>query len=330
MFPEEKYSTINHPLYRTARRLATAAVLVLGGATSAFATTPISLPDAKYFPEGVTIDDKGGLYVGSLTEGRIVYIDPFNHAVRSFVASGTNGLVSVLGILIDQDGNTLYACSSDPGISELTGSAKPAIVTFDTSTGAPGDRFELPEGGFCNDLTQMPDGTILATDSLNARIYALDPAGNALKIWLSDQRFTGEGFGLNGIASTADAVYVVKYNSGQLFEISVSANGAPSGVNEIKLDRPLAGPDGLEAIGKNELLVVEGGGLKAGSRGNLSKITLTSESGVVQTLTTDLNVPTTAAIGDGIAFVVEGQLDHLFDPEAGPPDEFQILEIEFN
>ena len=79
--------------------------------------------------------------------------------------------------------------------------------------------------------------------------------------------------------------------------------------------------------GTQELLVVEGGGLSAGSRGLLSKIKIQGTNGTVSTIADNLNVPTTASIRDGVAYVVEGQLDHLFDKSAGAPDPFQIVRI---
>lgn len=302
----------------------------LTGITSVRAAEIIQLPDAKLFPEGIAINSKGGLYIGSLTEGRILYLDPKTHKAHRFIPSGSNGLVSALGLLINKDGDTLYACSSDPGMSELKGSSKPAIVAFDALSGTPRGRFEVPEGGFCNDLTEGPGGLILATDSLNAKIYALKPEENGLRTWLSDQRFSGKGFGLNGITSTSGAVYVVKYNSGQLFKIPMERNGTAGRAVEIQLNRTLKGPDGLKAIGPKKLLVVEGGGLTAGSRGNLSTISLNDDRGVVKIIADDLNVPTTAVIGDNVAFVVEGQLDHLMDPDAGPPEAFRIVKVKLD
>lgn len=87
-------------------------------------------------------------------------------------------------------------------------------------------------------------------------------------------------------------------------------------------------PDGLTALGDGLFLVVEGGGLSAGARGALLGVRLNGDAAMVATIAADLNIPTTVAVVGDTAFVVEGQLDHLFDPNAGPADPYRILAIE--
>ena len=298
---------------------------LMAGATQA--QTPISLPDAGFAPEGIATDSDGNLYTGSITQGRIVKIAPGTRSVSDFAASGANGMVSVIGLHVS--GDLVYACSSDPGASALAGTAAPALVAFDRRTGAPAGRFELPEGGaFCNDIAETADGTILATDSFAPRIYALRPGSDHLEVWLDDPRFAGEGFNLNGIAYDAGSVFVVRYNTGSLHRIAVNADGSAGEVSEVPLPAPIKGPDGLVALGGGRFLVVEGGGLKAGARGALLGVRLTGGIATVKTIASDLNVPTTAVVVGHTAYVVEGQLDHLFDPSAGPADPYRILAIE--
>lgn len=293
----------------------------------ALADTAIVLPDPGFAPEGIAADSEGVLYTGSLTQGRIVKIAPDTGAVTDFAAPGANGMVSVIGLHVV--GDLVYACSSDSGASALTGMAAPALVAFDRKSGAAAGRFEFPEGGaFCNDIAEMPDGTILATDSFAPRIYALRPGAQRLEIWLEDSRFAGEGFNLNGIAHDAGAVHVLRYNTGTLHRIEVDADGRAGAVSDIALPAPLRGPDGLTALGGGRFLVVEGGGLNAGARGALTGIRLHGETASVETIATDLDVPTTAAVVGGTAYVVEGQLDHLFDPSAGPAAPYRILAID--
>jgi len=308
---------------------ASAAVLMLAGVSSTFAGEAIPIAGQKFFPEGIAVDTRGGLYVGSLVDGKIIYLAPDSRVTRTFADEGKNGMVSVLGVFVNAAGNKVYACSSDPGFGKLTGTAKPALVAFNTKDGTVAGRYELPGGGICNDITELADGTILATDSVKARIYALAPGSDGLTVWAQDNRFKGKGFGLNGIVATPGAVFVVKYNSGSLFKISVGQNNVAGNITEIALDRPLKGPDGLEIMNsKNtELLVVEGGGLTRGAYGQLSKIVINGNKGAVKIIKDNMNVPTTVAIYKKTAYVVEGQLDHLFDKTAGAPDAFQIVKV---
>lgn len=305
----------------------TAALMVGLSAMAAQAQTAITLPDPAFAPEGIAADSDGALYTGSLTQGRIVRIAPETGDVSDFAAPGANGMVSVVGLHVS--GDLVYACSSDPGASTLTGTAGPALVAFDRKTGAATGRFDLPEGGaFCNDIAEMPDGTILATDSFAPRIYALRPDSDRLEIWFENQGFVADGFNLNGIAYDAGAVYVLRYNTGSFHRIGVTVDGAADVVSEIDLPAPFRGPDGLTALGAGRFIVVEGGGLSAGARGALLGVRLNGDAVLVETITDDLNIPTTATVVGDTVFVVEGQLDHLFDPNAGPADPYRILAIE--
>ncbi len=293
----------------------------------AIADANINLPDLAFAPEGISNDASGNLYVGSLTQGRIVKIAPQSAEVSDFVAAGSNGLVTVVGLHVA--GSQTFVCSSDPGIGALTGTAVPALVAFDTTTGQPSGRYPLPEGGvFCNDIAELPDGTILATDSFAPRIYALTPGADQLEVWLDDNRFSGEGFNLNGIAYDEGSVFVARYNAGTLHQIEVDTEGRAGTVTDLEMSEEIHGADGLTALGDGRFLIVEGGGLSAGARGALWGAKLSDETIQLEAIATDLNVPTTATVVGRTAYVVEGQLDHLFDPEAGPAAPYRILAIE--
>lgn len=301
--------------------------VALASPTLAMADANIPLPDAAFAPEGISHDAAGDLYVGSLTQGRIVKISPRTGEVTEFATAGANGLVSVVGLHVEND--QAYACSSDPGVSALTGTAAPALVVFDTKTGAPAGRYPLPEGGmFCNDIAALPDGTILATDSFAPRIYALFPGADQLEIWLDDSRFVGDGFNLNGIAYDDGAVFVARYNTGTLHRIDLGADGRAGEITDLKMSAEIHGADGLTALGGGRFLIVEGGGLSAGARGALWGAIISDGQAKLDVIVGDLNVPTTTTVIGTTAYVVEGQLDHLFDPGAGPADPYRILTID--
>lgn len=307
--------------------------LLLAGALAAtlpalaMADATISLPDAGFAPEGISHDTSGNLYVGSLTQGRIAKISLKTGEITEFAPAGANGLVTVVGVHVE--GDQTFACSSDPGIGALTGTSAPALVAFDTDTGAPSGRYPLPKGGmFCNDIAALPDGTILVTDSFVPRIYALKPGADQLEVWLDDSRFAGEGFNLNGIAYDDGAVFVARYNTGTLHQIDLGPHGEAGTITDLKMSAEIHGADGLTALGGRRFLIIEGGGLHAGARGALLGATVSEGAVTLSTIADDLNVPTTATVIGKTAYVVEGQLDHLFDPSAGPADPYRILAIE--
>lgn len=264
---------------------------------------------------------------GTLEQHQIVRINSDSRQVEDFVPPGANGMVSTIGLHAAAD--RLYACSSGPGASVRTKSAPSALLAFDRATGANAGRYELPNGGaFCNDITELPDGTILATDSFVPRIYALRPGSKALTVWFESDKFAGEGFNLNGIAYDDGAIYVLRYQTGTLHRIAVKADGTAGEVADIALPQPATGADGLTALGSGRFLIVPGGGLTAGSRGALLGVKVKDEAATMDVIASDLNVPTTVAVKGKAAYVVEGQLDHLFDPATGSADRYRILVLD--
>lgn len=293
-------------------------VAALSFATAQAADTPVTIPVPGLFPEAV---ERVGtdFVVTSLKTGSLTRISPDGTATP-FVAPGVNGLVSAIGLRADPARDLLYVCSSDPGVSKLTGSAAPALTAFRISTAVPAGRWELPGGGFCNDMIVDADGTVLVTDSFNPRVLALPPGATALTEILRDPVFKGEGFALNGIARTADgSLWVVKYDDGRLFRL---APGTATPITEIKLSRTLGLPDGLYAGSGNSLIVVEG-------EGRLSRIDVSGTTGTVTTLRKDLSMPTTALVENGTAWVLEAQLDYLFDPSLSgkSPGPFRLVPV---
>jgi sugar lactone lactonase YvrE len=278
----------------------------------------ISLPGDALYPEGIALAADGGLLVGSFREGSILRIPPGASAAEPFAAPGAGGLVSTVGLLVDQDRHRLWACSSDPGVSPLTGSSPPGLVAFDLDSGALASRVDLPGGGFCNDIAMDAGGNLYVSDSFAPRILFQREGDHELTTWVTDPAFAGDGFNLNGIAITGGALYTVKYNSGELFRISVEEDGSAGTPQAISLSRPLDLPDGLRADG-DDLLVIEGSG-------RLARIAL--DSGEVTTLAEGLDGPTSLVVSGRDAWVVEGQLGHLFDPSTGAPHlPFQLVRV---
>ena len=278
------------------------------------ASDEVPLPGSAFYPEGIGISSSGDLYVGSLSERRILRLDRQTRQIEQFSAPDAD-LLSVIGVHVSKDDRTVYACSSDP--KGVHSGRRSEIVALDIQTGSVVRRAALPEGGLCNDVAELEDGTVLVTDSFGGRILALPPQSSALAVWVQSPEFVGQGFNLNGIVSLGDEVYAVKYNSGELFRFSRS-QGSTS-YEAIQLSRRLNGPDGLEQIGENRLLVVEG------LTGTISMIDVTT--GVVSTLAENLDSPTTAAIHDRYAYVVQGQLDHFFGMTQQPPKPFALKRI---
>lgn len=285
----------------------------------------ILLPGAQLYPEGIAATSDGAMYVGSFREGTILRVEPGGEGPEAtvFVEAAAGGLVSTVGLLAEQERGLLWVCSADPGVSTRTGEAAPSVRAFDLESGAMERSFDLPGGGFCNDMALDQAGNLYVTDSFAPRILVLPAGGDALEPWIEDEaRFGGEGFNLNGIVAADDQIYTVKYNSGELFRIPVMGDGSAGAPVSIALDRALELPDGLKLERSGVLLVVEG-------VGRLTRITLDDDDRAEVTVVRDgLDGPTTVAVLGDEAWVAEGQLGHLFDSSLGDPDlPFQLVRV---
>jgi sugar lactone lactonase YvrE len=187
-------------------------------------------------------------------------------------------------------------------------------------------RHPFPDGAVvCNDLAQGADGSLYMTDSFGARILRVagaDRGGDSpAEIWLSDPSFVVPpgAFGLNGIAAVDDHLYFVSYAKGTLHRVGVAADGAPVGLAEIELDRPLTSLDGIEAKGSRTLYVAENPVFDGIEHSDLVRIDLVGDRGTVQVAARYLDGPTTFARVGRNAWVAEGQLDHLFGIDPAPP-----------
>lgn len=284
----------------------------------------IALPGATLYPEGIAATADGTFYVSSLREGSILRIAPDATAPdpAAFVTAAEGGLVSTIGLLADEGAGVLWSCSSDPGVAPRTGEDPPAIKAFDLASGALQATYDLPGGGFCNDMALDDAGNLYVTDSFAARMLVLPAGASQLEVWLEDEAFAGEGFNLNGVAVVGNEVFTVKYNSGELFRISIESDGSAAPPARVTLDRALEYPDGLKAEGADALLVVEGAG-------RLARIALQpGDVGAITTVRDGLLGPTTVAVLGSDAWVVEGQLGHLFDPSTGDPElPFQVVRV---
>jgi sugar lactone lactonase YvrE len=304
---------------RTLGRVATsfsATILLLAGSAAATGAerTDISIPGDHVFPESITSTSDGTIIIGSLAQGMIFRVPPGGTTAEPWVKPGTNGLMSVIGVLADERSNTLWACSSDlseMGVTVPSGQKLTALKSFDLKTGQPKGSVPLPgDKTFCNDLAIGPDGAAYVTDSFNPHILRLKPDAKQFEVWVRDDRFGGPGFNLDGIAFGGDGqLYVNTFESGKLFRVAVEQGGASGKVTALQTDAPVDHLDGMRAVGSNSLLVVEG------VHGRLDLISVTGNNAKVQTLHDGYTDPVSLTVVGDTAWVLEGQLRYLFDPK---------------
>jgi hypothetical protein len=108
--------------------------------TPLLAAEPVVVPFPHDFAESITATSDGTLIFSSFAGGRISRAGPGATEASEWIKPGTNGLLSVLGVLVDEGSNTLYACSVDAsafGVVVPTGTKPGALKTFDIKTGTP-------------------------------------------------------------------------------------------------------------------------------------------------------------------------------------------------
>ena len=181
------------------------------------------LPGEKVFPEGIALDGAtGDFFVGSTTDGTIFSSNVSRPGVEAgvFSPSGADGRTTAIGMKTDGAGR-LFVAGGDTG----------QMFVYDTATGALIESFDNgQEMTFVNDVTLTPDGSAFFTDSMNPELYRVFPdgaGGYEMEAYLNLEgtpiRY-GEGFNLNGIASSADGRYLVTVKSatGELFRIDTT------------------------------------------------------------------------------------------------------------
>ena len=306
----------------------------------------IDLTPPRFFPEGVAVDKSGNFYIGSMELGSIHIATANDAESKPFIEpNDENGLVSVIGLYVDDAKNTLYACSSDAGNSPRKGKAQAAIKAFSLPEGEliasyewpafSGTQWtdEVPKGvnGFCNDMTMDADGNLYATDSWYPRILRLKAGDTALEEWLVDDVFhpMDTPWHLNGIDidQSNDRLYVVENHPGTLFVVPIKANGDPGAAAEIEVSpRALLSPDGLKVAAPNLLITAEGGN----EGGGVSVVRVADKTAEVEEVIKGFNQVATLALREGSAWVVENQGDHFWGPDANGPDAdppFRLVEV---
>jgi sugar lactone lactonase YvrE len=301
------------------------------GACSGGESREIALPGDRAYPESIAAGSDGTLYVSSLATGGIWRITPQTETVKAWIKPGAFGTRSLLGVAVDTKANMLWVCSNDlsssgiPGSSEVIGSF---VKGFDLTSGEGKVSVQLPGTvALCNDIAVASDGSLFVTNSLAPQILKLRPEREELEVWLETPAFEQplkNTPGLDGIAFGGDeSLYVNNFAQGSVFRIEVK-DGAPGRVVKLSLSRKLKGPDGMRSIGGHSFIVTE-------DTGRVAKVRVEGDGAVIETIAGDLSGPTSVAHADGILWIAEGQLQHLFQPtKRGPPRlPFRIIGVPF-
>jgi sugar lactone lactonase YvrE len=281
------------------------------------------------YPEGIAYSEKTNeFFVSSMRHGTVGVVK--DGKFKPFAKDGQ--LISSVGMHADPERGRLLVCVSDPGVSEKTSPKTQKklarLMAFDLKTGKRKASVDLntlvPEGEhFCNDIAIDGEGNAYVTDSFSPVIYKVDPAFKP-SVFLKDDKFKGQGFGLNGIVHHKDGFLIVaKSDDGTLWK--VSAKGPPA-AEPIKADK-LVNADGLALSAAGDLIVIQ--------NENHQATRLKSTDGwktakADKPVALDAAFPTTAVYAGDKLYVDLSHLNELFaDPKKAKTDTYTLTEVQF-
>ncbi len=281
----------------------------------------IRIDDTAVYPESLSAAPDGSVYIGSI-KGIVFRAPPGAATAEPWIRpTAENGILSILGVLVDKPAGTLWICSSPSSLRTPPAVGVTALMAFDLKTGAQKGVYPFPApAGACNDVTIARDGSAFVTDTPNGRIFLLKPGAKALELYASDARLKG----IDGIVFGGDGtLYLNIVSKGQLMRVERGADGAMTGLTELKLSQPVAGPDGFRLIKGSRFLLAEG------NSGRIDEVVITGDAAAIKVLKEGLVSPPGVTLVGRTAYGLEGKITYLFDPKlkGQSPDPFVVHAI---
>ncbi len=279
----------------------------------------IVMQGERLFPESISSDADGTLYIGS-NPGIVFRAVPGSSvAVPWIVPDAENGLQTVFGVLADDLSGLLWVCSN-PAMGQA---GSPAIKVFRLDDGSFEGSFPFPDDAgpaMCNDMTFDDDWNVYASETLGGRIMFMRNGSSSFEVWASDPELAsidGISFGPGG------RLFANAIQRNTLLEILRHADGSFDRVEVLATSQALAGPDGLRPLDEHRMLQSEG------NAGTITVLTFTDDGPVqIETIAEGVDYASSVTASNGRAFYPEGKLRFLFGPMAGQdPGPFVIRSV---
>ena len=275
---------------RTWINYAAAVNLVFCAACALYAAVPaiISIPSKDLFPESITSTSNGAIIIGSYGTSSVWRIPAGQTTAAKWIdSSASKG--ALLGVLADEKAGLLLVCQG-------------SVKTFDLKTGVPKDTLTIPTANpFCNDLAVRKNGAIYVSDTIGAKIYLFRKGETTAVEVAADPLLAG----VDGLAFLADQdkLYANNVTTSKLLRLDLAKDGKVTKITDLKLSRPLEGPDGMRPIDGKRLIIAEGTGRMAMAvpNGDTVQITTLKEGGM------EGGTPA-VTVTKGMGWTIEGKL----------------------
>ena len=287
------------------------AALSLAHGAGAQDRTEVTIADTGVQAENLTSSRDGTVYFGSMAKGTIYRAAPGAGRAEPWILASTAGLTRVLGVLADDQSNTLWVCQNATdgrGGAPVTGQT--ALRAFDLKSGAAKGTYPFPpKSGICNDIAIAPNGTAYVSESFGGRIHRLRPGATTLEVWAHDSALAV----IDGLAVLADgAVYANNFTTGKFYRVPVNADGSAGAVVPIETPQPFVRPDGLRSVGPRTLIQAE-------QQGRITELTIDGNRAQVRVLRDGLTRPSgVTMVGGHVLALVDFSKGVVVPDRPGP------------
>jgi hypothetical protein len=281
----------------------------------------ILIDETAVYPESLSSAPDGSVYIGSM-KGIVFRAAPGAAVAEPWIRpTADNGILSLLGVLVDAPHRTLWLCSAPTPLRTPPAVGVSSLMAFDLKTGAQKGAWPFPApNSACNDITIAKDGTAFASDTPNGRIFTLKPGAKALELFAQDEKLKA----IDGIVFSGDGtLYLNIVSKGLLMRLDRGPDGKFTGLTELKLSQPVAGPDGFRLIKANRFLLAEG------NSGRIDEVVINGDSATIKVLKEGLVSPPGVTLVGRTAYGLEGKITYLFDPKlkGQSPEPFMVRAI---
>jgi sugar lactone lactonase YvrE len=315
----------HHPKFTAARPARGALWLLSGalwlGAAHAASKPDILIDDINVYPESMSAAPDGTLYVGSM-KGIVFRAAPGAAKAEPWIRpSAANGILSILGVMVDKPSNTLWICSAPTPLRNPPATGISALMAFDLKTAAPKGVYPFPApASVCNDITVARDGTAYASDTPNGRIFSLPHGAKSLTLFADDPALKF----IDGLVFSGDGtLYANIVTKGLLLRINRQTDGSVGAITPLTTSEPLGAPDGFRLISGRRFLLAEG------SAGRIDEVTIDGDTATVRILRDGLISPPAVTLIGNTAYALEGKIGYLIDPKlkGQDPGPFKIYAV---